>query len=104
MITARAFPSRAEAAEYVQSHGLPLTRGTLQKYATTGGGPRYHKFGQRCVYRREDLDAWIATKLGRPVTSSSNAEASDERARYPQDAPERGSDTRDPAAVRDTGR
>ena len=56
MITARAFLSRAEAAEYVQSHGLPLARGTLQKYATTGEGPRYHKFGQRCVYRREDLD------------------------------------------------
>ena len=75
MTTARAFLSRAEAAEYVQSHGLPLARGTLQKYATTGGGPRYHKFGQRCVYRREDLDAWMETKLGRPVTSSSNAEA-----------------------------
>jgi len=75
MTTARAFLSRAEAAEYVQSHGLPLARGTLQKYATTGGGPRYHKFGQRCVYRREDLDVWMETKLGRPVTSSSNAEA-----------------------------
>lgn len=53
MTTARAFLSRAEAAEYVQSHGLPLARGTLQKYATTGEGPRYHKFGQRCVYRRK---------------------------------------------------
>ena len=38
MTTARAFLSRAEAAEYVQSHGLPLARGTLQKYATTGDG------------------------------------------------------------------
>jgi hypothetical protein len=101
MTTARAFLSRAEAAEYVQSHGLPLARGTLQKYATTGGGPRYHKFGQRCVYRREDLDAWIATKLGRPVTSSSDAEAAAD-GRHREDVPGLGSGTRDRAAVRDT--
>jgi len=103
MTTARAFLSRAEAAEYVQSHGLPLARGTLQKYATTGEGPRYHKFGQRCVYRREDLDAWITTKLGRPVTSSGNAEATAD-GRPPQDAPERGSGPRDPAEVTDSDR
>jgi hypothetical protein len=71
----RAFLSRTEAAAYVQSQGLPLARGTLQKYAATGAGPRYHKFGQRCVYRREDLDAWIATRLGQPVTASSNRPA-----------------------------
>ena len=103
MTTARAFLSRAEAAEYVQSHGLPLARGTLQKYATTGDGPRYHKFGQRCVYRREDLDAWITTKLGRPVTSSGNAEAIGD-GRHPQDAPERGSGPRDRAEVTDADR
>jgi hypothetical protein len=104
MTTARAFLSRAEAAEYVQSHGLPLARGTLQKYATTGEGPRYHKFGQRCVYRREDLDAWITTKLGRPVTSSGNAAASDERDQETENAPERGARTRDPAEVTDSDR
>jgi hypothetical protein len=103
MTTARAFLSRAEAAEYVQSHGLPLARGTLQKYATTGEGPRYQKFGQRCVYRREDLDAWMATKLGRPVTSSGNAEATGD-GRHPQDAPERGSGPRDRAEVTDSDR
>ena len=96
MTTAREFLSRAEAAEYVQSHGLPLARGTLQKYATTGGGPRYHKFGHRCVYRREDLDAWIATKLGRPVASSSDAETrADRDRRQDEDGPRRD----DPAGV-----
>ena len=103
MITARAFLSRAEAAEYVQSHGLPLARGTLQKYATTGEGPRYHKFGQRCVYRREDLDAWMATKLGRPVTSSSNAEAAAD-GRHPKVVPERGSGLGDRAEVTNSDR
>ena len=103
MTTARAFLSRAEAAEYVQSHGLPLARGTLQKYATTGEGPCYHKFGQRCVYRREDLDAWMATKLGRPVTSSGNAEATGD-GRHPQDALERGPSPREPTELTDWDR
>ena len=96
MTTPRAFLSRAEAAEYVRSQGLPLARGTLQKYATTGGGPRYHKFGQRCVYRREDLDAWMETKLGRPVTSSSNAEAISDSG-HPKEAPELPPGTPNPA-------
>jgi hypothetical protein len=103
MTTERAFLSRAEAAEYVRSQGFPLARGTLQKYATTGRGPRYHKFGQRCVYRREDLDAWITTKLGRPVTSSSDDEAA-VNDRDPEDVPKLGSDTRDPAEVTDPDR
>jgi hypothetical protein len=97
MTTTRKFLSRAEAAEYVQSHGLPLARGTLQKYASTGGGPRFHKFGQRCVYRREDLDAWMATKLGRPVTTSNAYEAAAD-GHDPEGVPELGSDPRDPAA------
>jgi hypothetical protein len=103
MTTARAFLSRAEAADYVQSHGLPLARGTLQKYATTGGGPRYHKFGQRCVYRREDLDAWMETKLGRPVTSSSNTEAIPDGG-YPEEAPEFQPGTCNPAQVPDSNK
>lgn len=74
MTTYREFLSRTEAAAYVQAQGLPLARATLQKYATTGGGPRYQKFGRRCVYRRQDLDEWIMRKLGRPVGSSSEAE------------------------------
>ena len=36
MTPTRAFLSRAEAAEYVRSQGLPLARGTLQKYAFSG--------------------------------------------------------------------
>ena len=103
MTTDRAFLSRAEAAEYVRSHGLPLARGTLQKYATTGGGPRYHKFGQRCVYRREDLDAWMETKLGRPVTSSSNAEAIPDGG-YAEETPEFQPATCNPVQVPDPNR
>jgi hypothetical protein len=30
---------RAEAADYLTGRGLKIKKGTLQKYATTGGGP-----------------------------------------------------------------
>ena len=104
MTTVRAFLSRAEAAEYVQSHGLPRARGTLPKYATTGGGPRYHKFGQRCVYRREDLDAWMAARLGRSVTTTSSDGETAADGRDREGVPEYVSDTRDPAALREPDR
>lgn len=67
----RDYLNRAEAAAYVQSLGLPLSKNTLQKYVTVGGGPVYRKFGIRAVYRTADLDAWVARKLGGPVSSSS---------------------------------
>lgn len=62
---------RTEAASYVSERGLPLSPKTLQKWATTGGGPVFRKFGSRVVYTPEDLDAWIATRLSSPRTSTS---------------------------------
>jgi hypothetical protein len=39
--------TRAEAARYLtEVRGLPTTKGTLQKKATTGGGPDYDIYGQ----------------------------------------------------------
>jgi excisionase family DNA binding protein len=32
----------------------------LEKLRVVGGGPRYAKVGRRVLYRRQDLDAWIA--------------------------------------------
>lgn len=67
--------SRNEAADLIKSRGLPITRNTLQKYATTGGGPVYRRFGNRAVYLAADLDAWIEEKLSSPRASTSQAEA-----------------------------
>jgi hypothetical protein len=103
MTPTRAFLSRTEAAEYVQSQGLALARGALQKYGAAGGGPRFHKCGQRCVYRREDLDAWIASKLGRPVSSFRESQAAAD-GRYSQGVPEPGPETCDPAGAPDADR
>ena len=63
MVDAKQYLDRREAAEYVESKGLPLRWTTLQKFATVGGGPVYRRFGRKAVYTRQDLDAWIAQRL-----------------------------------------
>ena len=43
------------AADY-----LGLSPATLETLRSRGGGPPFVKLGRRVVYRREDLDAWLA--------------------------------------------
>lgn len=67
------FMSRREAAEYLTARGLTVSHTTLQKWATTGGGPTYRRFGRRAVYSPSDLDAWAESKLTAPMRSTSEA-------------------------------
>ena len=64
------FVTRENAAAYINSLGLKITKGTLQKMATVGGGPTYRRFGRHTVYLISDLDAWIALKLSAPIHST----------------------------------
>ena len=62
---------RREAATYLtDQRGLKISRNTLQKMATVGGGPPYRVFGIRAVYTIDDLDAWAEAKLGRKRNST----------------------------------
>ncbi len=72
-MTIEKYHDRKEAEAYLAERGLSITKNTLQKYATTGGGPAYRKFGNRVVYTTADLDAWIESKLSGPRTSTSEA-------------------------------
>ena len=63
--------SREEAAQYLSDRGLRVAKTTLQKFATTGGGPEYRRFGKRAVYLGDDLDAWAERKLSAPRLSTS---------------------------------
>ena len=66
------FLDRREAAAYLTGErGLRISRNTLQKMATLGGGPPYRVFGIRAVYTIGDLDAWAAAKLS-PVRHSTS--------------------------------
>lgn len=60
------FLDRAQAAEYLTARGLRVSKNTLQKWVTTGGGPVYRRFGLRAVYVRADLDSWAEAKLSAP--------------------------------------
>ena len=61
--------SRPEAARY-----LGLSARTLESWAVRGGGPRMLKLGSRVVYRRRDLDQWLAARE-RASTSDRGAAA-----------------------------
>jgi hypothetical protein len=67
------FLNREQAAAYVRNRGLPLTKNTLMKYATVGGGPEFQKFGCRVVYTPAKIDQWIESRLSAPVGSTSEA-------------------------------
>lgn len=72
------FLTRKEAAEYLTAQGLRIAVGSLQKYACIGGGPLYQRFGNKCVYMAENLDAWARAKLSAPAASTSErTEAAD---------------------------
>jgi len=77
-MTSREFLTRPEAAEYLGARGLPISKLTLQKYATVGGGPLYRIFGIRALYTRDDLDAWASQKLSAPRRSTSEITAGDD--------------------------
>ncbi len=64
---------RKEAADYLTRRGLRTSWRTLQKFAHTGGGPLYRRFGIRSVYLVADLDAWAEAKLSTPRSSTSEA-------------------------------
>jgi molybdenum cofactor biosynthesis enzyme MoaA len=46
-----------EAAEF-----LRLSARTLEKHRTTGGGPRFRKFGRIVRYTVPDLEAWAEAR------------------------------------------
>ena len=47
--------STRDAAAY-----LALSPRTLEKWRTRGVGPAYSRIGRRVVYRRDDLDEFVA--------------------------------------------
>lgn len=66
------FLRRKEAARYIrETYHLPLSYNTLAKFAVTGDGPAFRRFGRYPIYAEEDLDAWIAMRLSPAVFSTS---------------------------------
>jgi excisionase family DNA binding protein len=52
-----------EAADY-----LRLSRRTLERYRTSGFGPKFVKCGRSVRYRQSDLEEWIAARVVRSTS------------------------------------
>jgi len=49
---------------------LGLAPSTLAKLRLSGNGPVYCKLGRRVIYRREDLDAWLESRVARNTSDA----------------------------------
>lgn len=76
-MTQKIYLTRPEAAKYLNSMGIPITKASLQKFATVGGGPIYRIFGNKAVYAPGDLDAWSASKIQPARRSTSDIPCND---------------------------
>jgi hypothetical protein len=65
--------TRDEQVSYLASRGLKVAKTTLQKKATTGGGPRYVIFGNRALSTPEWLDEWVEALLKARGSTSEGA-------------------------------
>jgi hypothetical protein len=67
------FLRRREAGAYLREKFGFGSPATLAKLATLGGGPRFRKCGPLVLYSREDLDAWVDSRLSTLRASTSTA-------------------------------
>jgi hypothetical protein len=59
---------RAEAAAYLrQTYGARCSHTYLDKLASIGGGPPFHRFGRWPVYDVADLDGWAMSRMTGPL-------------------------------------
>lgn len=57
------FLNRRSAAERIRSRGLPCEHATLATLASKGRGPIFVRYGQRALYRPDDVDAWVNGRI-----------------------------------------
>jgi hypothetical protein len=68
------FSTRDAAFYLTETHALRCAASTLEKLRSTGGGPRFVRFGRTVAYERAALDAWVAEKISPPQRTTSDAE------------------------------
>ena len=63
---------RKQAAALLTERGFRTAPATLAKLACIGGGPTFHSFGRKPLYREGDLLAWAQAKTTGPRRSTSD--------------------------------
>lgn len=66
------FFRRKQAGDYLFTTYGVCSPHALGRLASVGGGPRFHKAGRLAIYKKSDLDAWAAEKLGATVASTAD--------------------------------
>ncbi|MEJ5084810.1 helix-turn-helix transcriptional regulator [Brucella pseudogrignonensis] len=62
---------RKDVPEYLRTtHGIDISRSTLEKLATNGGGPSMQYQGRFPLYHKSDLDRWAEQKISPSVSST----------------------------------
>ena len=56
--------NRKQAAEYLTSLGLKISKQTMAIQAMRGTGAKYALIGHTAYYKREWLDEWLEDQLG----------------------------------------
>jgi hypothetical protein len=67
--------TRDRTAAALAESGYPTSPKTLATMATRGGGPRFHRFGPRVLYRWRDALGWAEKRLSPAMRSTSEADA-----------------------------
>jgi len=67
------FLRRKAASAYLhKTYGLERAPSTLAKLAVIGGGPAFRRMNRVPFYSINDLDDWVASKLSKPMRSTSD--------------------------------
>lgn len=65
---------RLEASRYLKvKHGVTVSVATLAAFACRGGGPVYETFGRYPMYLPDELDKWVADRLGKRRKNTSES-------------------------------
>ena len=67
--------TRDETAAALTESGYPIKAKTLATKASRGGGPPFHRFGPRVLYRWGASLRWAQGRLSAAMRSTSEAEA-----------------------------
>jgi hypothetical protein len=65
--------TRDALAAALSEFGFPIAGPTLATKATRGGGPPFQRFGRRPLYRWSDAIVWANSRLGAPVSNTSQS-------------------------------
>jgi hypothetical protein len=67
--------TRERTAAALTEGGYPTSPKTLATMATRGGGPRFHRFGSRVLYRWRDALDWAEKRLSPAMNSTSEEDS-----------------------------